>query len=133
MGEEIEQLPDPHEGQTRIETPHGWGWTSDGVEVTLDDGRVIALVAKSGSSELVPSEISNAQFRSALILSGIMPGIVLTTLLSIQDEVPRELAIAKWEYANFVERDHPLIATMAGKFGLSDTQVDELFRVADKL
>ena len=41
------QLTDPNAGKTRIETPHGWGWTADGAEVTLDDGRVIALPTPS--------------------------------------------------------------------------------------
>ena len=101
--------------------------------VTLDDGRVNVLAVEPFSAQRDHVEVSNAQFRSALILSGIMPSTVLASLQAIEDETQRELAIAKWEYANFVERDHPLIATMAKQFGLSDTQVDELFRVADKL
>ena len=44
MNEELEQLSDPNEGKTRIQTPHGWGWTSDGVEVTLDNGNVVSLI-----------------------------------------------------------------------------------------
>ena len=49
MNDELEQLPDPNAGKTRIETPHGWGWTADGVEVTLDNGSVISVAVPSPS------------------------------------------------------------------------------------
>ena len=45
MNDALEQLTDQNEGKTRVETPHGWGWTSDGVELTLDDGRVVAIAS----------------------------------------------------------------------------------------
>ena len=35
-----------------------------------------------------------------------------------------------WEFATAIRRDHPLVVGMAGSLGLSDAEVDDIFRSA---
>lgn len=81
----------------------------------------------------VPAVVTNSQCRDALTLAGIMPGDVMAVINLIPDPVQKQLATNKWEYANVIERNHPMIALMAPLLGFSEAQIDDLFRQAANL
>lgn len=83
------------------------------------------IVAKP--APVVPSEVTNAQLRAALIDFGVMPSVVMVAISAIADEPTREKAKAWWEYANAMRRDNPLLNSMAAQLGMSSAQVDALF------
>lgn len=81
----------------------------------------------------VPSEVSNAQAREALIRSGISIASVNSALAAIADPVEREVAVTQWEYRTSIRRDADLVVSMAGAMNLTPAQVDDLFRLAATL
>ena len=81
----------------------------------------------------VPTEVSNAQAREALIRSGIPIASVDAAIAAIADPVEREIAVTQWEYRSTIRRDAELVTSMAGAMGLSSEQVDDLFRLAATL
>lgn len=82
------------------------------------------------ASPPVPEQVTNAQFREALIDVGIMPDQVDAVIEQIQDPLVKAKAKSRWNYANHIERSNPLIAALAPAFGMTDGQVDNLFRAA---
>ena len=83
--------------------------------------------------EPVPSEVSNAQAREALIRSGISIASVNSALAAIPDPVEREVAVTQWEYRATIRRDADLVVSMSGAMNLTPAQVDDLFRLAATL
>jgi hypothetical protein len=83
--------------------------------------------------EQVPVRISPVQLRLGLIAKGITIESVGTFIASIADAIQRDSAKTEWEYALWFERKHPLIATIATHFSMSDADVDKLFIDAIKL
>lgn len=113
----------PDTGDTRAET----------------DDTIVANLLRKGWQEFtpappppppVPEEVTNAQFRVALIESGIMPAQVDGAIAAIPDAKAKAIAVARWEYANHIRRSDPLIAALAPAFGLTSAAVDQLFFLA---
>lgn len=72
----------------------------------------------------VPASVSPLQARRALRQFGLL-ATVEAAVVAASDEV-REA----WEYAVEVRRDDPMLATVAAQQGLTDEQLDEMFRLA---
>ena len=64
------------------------------------------------------------QARLALKQQGL-----LATVQSNIDALPEESQI-EWEYASYVERSSPLVASLGAALGLTETQLDDLFKLA---
>lgn len=77
-------------------------------------------------------KITLRQTKLILNQMGLLPQVE-SYISSIEDEQLRATAKIEWEYANDVERDNPLIATLQNGLNLSDEQVDSMFREASKL
>lgn len=75
----------------------------------------------------VPQSISPAQARLALIQAGLYQ-TVLDTVAVATDDVK-----VYWEYANTFERTNPILNSMASAIGITDEQLDELFRYGARL
>ena len=99
------------------------GWLWDGTALTPPPTMPVP----------VPSEVSNAQAREALIRSGISIASVNAALAAIPDPVEREVAVTQWEYRATIRRDAELVTSMAGAMNLTPAQVDDLFRLAATL
>jgi hypothetical protein len=80
-------------------------------------------------SEEIPQEVTNAQFRVALVLSGISLAAIDSALTSMS-EPQRSVARSWWDYANNFKRSNSLIAALAPSFGLTPDRVDKLFILA---
>ena len=79
----------------------------------------------------VPQEVTMAQARAALQLSGLLDTIstALAADMSAQGRVNWQF----WEYANMIRRNAPLVTALSGQFGLTSDQIDNLFRQAATL
>lgn len=75
----------------------------------------------------VPAAVYPLQARKALRQAGLKEQVDahIATLTEPEQEA--------WEYAIQIERDHPTVASAAAALGLTDEQVDDLFRLAATL
>jgi hypothetical protein len=81
----------------------------------------------------VPETVTNSQARDALTLRGIFPHEVLAMINLIPDPVQKQLALNKWEYGNQLERAHPMLNALAPLLGLTQADIDAIFREASAL
>ena len=51
----------------------------------------------------------------------------------IADEKLREKTLVEWEYAPYIERNHPLLNTLGQVLGLNNEQIDNAFLAASLL
>jgi len=84
------------------------------------------LVPAPADTPSVPPAVSRFQARAALHLAGLLDQV--ETLMA--DPATDVLARLAWSDAQEFVRTSPTIATMAAALGLSDAQVDDLFRTA---
>ena len=107
-----------------------------------------AALAEVGTAPLVavPQEVTRAQARVAMagqilpdgrsLLKATRALIAgrLEAVDSLPDSDPASIAAEQlsewWESAATYRRDHPAMVEIAGQFGLTDAQVDALFRTA---
>lgn len=71
-----------------------------------------------------PQTVSARQIKLALLGADLLDSI--ETFVAAQ---PRAVQIS-WEYATEFDRNDPMLAGMALAFGMSDEQIDDLFRTA---
>jgi hypothetical protein len=77
---------------------------------------------------VVPQTVTMAQARLALIAAGLFSTI--DAGLKALPEPQRTTALTAWEYAPTVSRNGALVTTLAGQFGLTEAQLDDLFTAA---
>jgi 1,2-phenylacetyl-CoA epoxidase catalytic subunit len=75
----------------------------------------------------VPENVSARQIRLWLINNGFQLIQVEQAIDSIQDTITRETVKVEWEYAPYVERNHPMLVPLAQALGLTENQVDQAF------
>jgi len=78
----------------------------------------------------VPESVSARQIRLWLINNGFELSQVENAINSIEDTITRETVKIEWEYAPYVERNHPMLIPLAQALGLTENQVDQAFREA---
>lgn len=96
--------------------------------VEAADLQAEAAVFFEPEPEPVPSTVSPRQARLALLGIGLLSSVeqALASIPGVEGEAAR----IDWEYATEVQRHSPLIAALAPALGLTDEQVDDLFRQA---
>lgn len=72
----------------------------------------------------VPTSVTNAQARAALLDAGLFDAV--DAALKEQGGV----ALQFWEYANTVNRNGQLVTGLGASLGLTEAQIDDLFRTA---
>jgi hypothetical protein len=75
----------------------------------------------------VPLSVTPLQMRKAIRQQGLKP-TVDTFLETLDEEV-----VEAWEYATSIERDNEFITLALTGLGWTETQADDLFRLADSL
>lgn len=73
------------------------------------------------------------QLRLGLVGNGIGLDEVAATIDAMPDGPDKDRALIEWQFATSFERDHPLIASVAAALGLTDEQVDMMWRAAHAL
>jgi hypothetical protein len=81
----------------------------------------------------IPTNVSARQIRLWLIENNIPLALVESAINEIQDSNLREKTLVEWEYAPYVERNHPLINTLGQALGLNSEQIDAAFVQAYQL
>lgn len=76
---------------------------------------------------VVPASVSPRQARLALLRAGLLDQVEAAIKAGTKQ------AQIEWEFGLEVRRDHEWLAAVAGQLGLSDAQVDDLFRAAAAL
>ena len=76
----------------------------------------------------IPRAISNADLRRGLVERGINPQLVTDYISAMEDGPAKWATWADWEYANYMERAHPMLDQLAPAFGLTSADVDALFK-----
>lgn len=76
---------------------------------------------------VVPANISARQIRLWLIENNISLSSVEIAINGIVDEKLREKTLVEWEYAPYIERNHPLIESIAQYLGFTNEQIDQAF------
>jgi hypothetical protein len=130
----IEKLPDPSydpanqtlEYRAYVDLPNA-KWIEESYVRDLTDEEKQQRLPKP------PNSCSPRQLRIALIQSGISISTVESQLNAISDPVQREIALVEWEYSLEIQREHPLVSSIATALSLSDSQIDDIFILANTL
>ena len=75
----------------------------------------------------VPQQVSMRQARLALLSAELLDDVEMVIAAA------GRAAQLEWEYAAVVERSNPAVAAVQQQHGLTDAQIDDLFREAAKL
>ena len=75
----------------------------------------------------VPQQVTMRQARLALLSVGLLDDVEAVIAAAGRE------AQLEWEYAAVVERSNPAVAAVQQQHGLTDAQIDDLFRKAAKL
>jgi hypothetical protein len=75
----------------------------------------------------IPENISARQVRIWLLQHGISLQQVENAIDTIQDPVLRDITKVEWEYAPYIERNHPMLVPLAQALGLTQEQLDQAF------
>lgn len=75
----------------------------------------------------VPQQVTPRQIRQALTQAGLRDAVEYAVSQSSQDVKDW------WEYSTVFERQNPQVIGMAAALGVSDSQVDDLWRLGDTL
>lgn len=76
----------------------------------------------------VPSSVSMRQARLALLAAGHLASV--EAAIDAMSEPARSAARIEWDYSNEVQRHNGLVSALGPSLGLTDEQIDALFRVA---
>lgn len=98
------------------------------------DGNFVDIVRTWVPTPIIPPQtISARQIRLWLIDNNISLTSVENAINGIVDEKLREKTLVEWEFAPYVERDHPLLDTLGEALGLTSEQIDAAFVAASQL
>jgi hypothetical protein len=81
----------------------------------------------------IPENISARQVRIWLLQHGISLQQVETAIDSIQDPILKDITKVEWEYAPYIERNHPMLVPLAQALGLTQEQLDQAFIEAQNI
>lgn len=101
--------------------------------ITIDKPYVDILRVWNVVPTPVPETISARQVRLWLIDNNINLTSVEAAIDTISDLKLREKTRVEWEYAPYIERNHPLIESLAQYLGLTSQQIDSGFITASQL
>lgn len=80
---------------------------------------------------VVPEVVTMRQARLALLQSGMLTQV--NTSVANMPGAAGDAARIEWEFSSTVERNRPLVQSLIGAPGLTESQLDDLFRLAATL
>lgn len=80
-----------------------------------------------------PQTVSARQIRLWLIRNNIQLNQIDSAIENIQDPLIKQTVKIEWEYAPYIERNHPWLVPLAQSLGLNEEQIDQAFREASLL
>lgn len=98
------------------------------------DGNVVDIIRTwTPIVSPVSNTISARQIRLWLVDNNISLTSVKAAINGIVDERLREKTLVEWEYAPYIERNHPLLDTLGKALGLTPEQIDAAFEQAAQI
>lgn len=94
----------------------------------IAEQEALAQAIQTEMEALVPQQVPMWAVRTVLQVNGLIDQAQI--LINSSDNIALKNI---WEYGNFAERHSPAINSLAESLGLSDEQVDQMFRDAGKL
>lgn len=76
----------------------------------------------------VPAQVTMRQARLALLQAGKLSAV--DTAIAALPSPQKEAAQIEWEFSSAVDRDRPFVKTLGPMLGLTEDQLDDLFRLA---
>lgn len=125
--DEVEASAPAPQGWTRSEPPT----VGDGEWAVFDGRWRIVDEGPQAIPQPVPTSITMRQARLQLHAIGKLSEV--QEAINQLPEPPKTEAQIEWDYAAVVERASPFVALLTPALGLSDEQMDDLFREAAKL
>lgn len=114
-------------GVLRISLP---GAPTAELSLALPDAEIEAAVAAYAAAyappEPVPAEVTMFQARAVLLQAGLFDAVDA----AMKALGPKSVELQAWEYANHFTRHGALVTAMAAQLGLTDAQLDDMFRAA---
>ena len=104
----------------KVRDPETWAVLED----STDD---LPLLSK------IPDNISARQIRLWLIQHNFQLSQIDDAINTIEDPMIKETVKIEWEYAPYIERNHPWLVPLAQSLGLNEEQIDQAFREASLL
>lgn len=74
--------------------------------------------------------VTPAQLRLALLETGVDLEAIDTAIAGISDIKQKKQSEILWNYANEVQRNHPMISSFGNMLGLTEEQIDFIFSIA---
>lgn len=105
------------------------GWT----KVCRDDSTWEVVECGPLSTPAVPKTVSARQIRLWLIANGVSLAQIDEMINNIADQQQREYTRVEWEFAPYVERTHPMLASFAAALDMTEEQIDAAFIAAATL
>jgi hypothetical protein len=102
-------------------------------EVTDENGVIIGTNQSETLSPVVPESVSARQIRLWLVRHGISLSQVDSAIDNIPDQLQRDSVRVEWDYAPYVERNHPMLIPLASALELTEQQVDQAFIEASSI
>lgn len=81
----------------------------------------------------IPDTISARQIRLWLLQNGVSLQMVNSAISAIEDPIVRDSVAIEWEYAPYVERNHPMLFPLAQALGLAQADIDRCFIEASSI
>lgn len=122
------------------------GWPEDLVEISEENHKIYSNGAPEGkvlgsisgvpawvddTTNRTPTIVTMRQARLALLSTGRLADV--ETAIAGMAEPDKTAATIEWEYSQTVERDRPFVTTLAGLLSLTETDLDDLFTLAETL
>ena len=110
------------------DAPLAANWV-DGAGAQIGDEYVGGEFVRPVIIDPVPESVTRRQAKVALLQAGLLDEVE-AGIEAITDEMTRRIARIEWDSAQEVRRDWPLLVQIAGQIGITDEQLDDLFRAA---
>ena len=101
----------------------------DGTGAQIGDEYVGGKFVRPAIIVPVPESVTRRQAKVSLLQAGLLDEVE-AGIEAITDEMTRRIARIEWDSAQEVRRDWPLLVQIAGQIGITDEQLDDLFRAA---
>lgn len=85
------------------------------------------------STQFDTTSISARQVRLWLLNNGITLDMVTDAINNIEDINIQNSVAVEWEYAPYIERNHPMLIPLAQTLGLTENDIDRAFFEASSL
>jgi hypothetical protein len=115
------------------EIPQGYGLSGPTYEIDDEEKTVIGNYELQEIIEPEPQQaetISARQIRLWLVRNGISLQSIEDAINQIPDEAVKESLLIEWQYAAYVDRNHPMILELASMLGLNEEQLNNAFNEA---